>query len=117
VTPVPQGEIGLVFGVDPFQAGLWTMRSGAAFVVGSLLAPQISRRLEPAYVMAGGLTLAAVGFGILSQIGVSSSPWVLALGYAALSLGLAPVFTTAVLAVVLLRRPHGAGSASGSRST
>ena len=58
-----------VLGLSPLHAGLWTMPLGAAFIAGSTLTPVIARRARPAYVIAGGLTLAAVGFGMLTQVG------------------------------------------------
>jgi MFS transporter, DHA2 family, multidrug resistance protein len=44
------------------------MPFAAAFNVGSMPTPVIVRRSRPAFVMAGGLTPAAVGFGALSQV-------------------------------------------------
>src|SRR5262249_31002590 len=59
----------LVLGMGPLEAGLWTAPSAVGFIVGSQLAPLIVRRVRPAYVMAGGLALAAVGFGVLAGVG------------------------------------------------
>ena len=65
----------LVLGMGPFEAGLWTAPSAAGFIVGSQLAPVIVRRVRPAYVMAGGLALAAVGFAVLAQVGGQHTDW------------------------------------------
>ena len=51
----------LVVGLSPLQAGLWSVPSAIGFIVGSNLAPRIVQRVRPAYVMGGGLAIAAVG--------------------------------------------------------
>jgi DHA2 family multidrug resistance protein-like MFS transporter len=107
----------LVLGMGPLQAGLWTAPSGAGFIVGSQLAPLIVRRVRPAYVMAGGFALAAIGFAILRQVGGSSELAVLVTGYVLLSLGLAPVFTLATDLIVGTAPPEQAGAASAIAET
>jgi hypothetical protein len=58
----------LVVGLSPLQAGLWTAPSSGEFIAGSILAPVVARRVRPAFVMAGGLALSAIGFGMLTQV-------------------------------------------------
>src|SRR5215203_4756099 len=62
----------LVLGLSPLVAGLWTVPSSGGLIAGSLLAPMIVRRVRPAFVMAGGLALSAVGFGLLTQVNPAS---------------------------------------------
>jgi DHA2 family multidrug resistance protein-like MFS transporter len=107
----------LVLGMGPLQAGLWTAPSGAGFIVGSQLAPVIVRRVRPAYVMAGGLVLAAVGFAVLTQVGGSRGLAALVTGFVVLSLGLAPVFTLATDLIVGTAPADQAGAASGIAET
>ena len=57
-----------MLGLSPLEAGLWTVPSAGAFIVGSLLTPVIVRRISPASAMTGGLVLAAAGFGLLTQV-------------------------------------------------
>jgi DHA2 family multidrug resistance protein-like MFS transporter len=87
----------LVLGLSPLHAGLWTMPFAAAFIVGSMLTPVIVRRTRPAFVMAGGLMLAAAGFVALTQVDRPSGLTVLVTGFVIYSLGLAPVFTLATM--------------------
>jgi MFS transporter, DHA2 family, multidrug resistance protein len=61
----------LVFGLSPLVAGLWTVPS-SGLIAGSLLAPLVVRWVRPAFVMAGGLVLSAVGFGMLTQVDAGS---------------------------------------------
>ena len=107
----------LVLGLSPLQAGLWTVPSGGGFIVGSLLTPLLVRRARPALVMAGGLALAAVGFGLLTQLDGAADLAVLVTGSVVFSLGLAPVFTLAADLVVGAAPPERAGAASGISET
>jgi MFS transporter, DHA2 family, multidrug resistance protein len=107
----------LVLGMGPLEAGLWTAPSAGGFIVGSQLAPLIVRRVRPAYVMAGGLTLAAVGFAVLAQVSGHHGLAVLVTGYVVISLGLAPVFTLATDLIVGTAPPEQAGAASGIAET
>jgi DHA2 family multidrug resistance protein-like MFS transporter len=110
-------DLQLVVGLSPLQAGLWTVPSGAGFIVGSMLTPVLVRRLRPALVMAGGLVLAAVGFGLLTRVAPASGLAVLVTGSVVFSLGLAPVFTLAADLVVGAAPPERAGAASGLSET
>ena len=85
----------LVAGLSPFRAGLWTLPSFVAFMVGSMLAPAIVRRVPHAYVMAAGLAIAAAGFAVMTQVEVDSGLAVLVTATVIFSLGLAPLFTLA----------------------
>jgi DHA2 family multidrug resistance protein-like MFS transporter len=110
-------DLQLVVGLSPLQAGPWTVPSGAGFIVGSMLTPMLVRRLRPALVMASGLVLAAVGFGLLTQVAPASGLAVLVTGSVVFSLGLAPVFTLAADLVVGAAPPERAGAASGLSET
>jgi DHA2 family multidrug resistance protein-like MFS transporter len=109
----------LVLGLSPLEAGLWSLPSAAGFIVGSNLAPPILRRFRPAYVIGAGLGLAAVGLGVLTQIGGSTSADLAILAGASLlvSLGLAPVFTATTNLIVSSAPPERAGAASGISET
>ena len=101
----------LVLGLSPLQAGLWTVPSMAAFVVGSMLAPMFVRRGRPGYVMAAGLVLAAAGFGRLTQVGASGLA-VLVTGSVIYSLGICPVVILATDLIVGSAPVERAGTAS-----
>jgi DHA2 family multidrug resistance protein-like MFS transporter len=107
----------LVLGLGPLRAGLWTVPSGAGFIVGSMLTPLLVRRARPGLVMASGLGLAAVGFGLLARVVPASGLTVLVVGSVMFSLGLAPVFTLAADLVVGAAPPERAGAASAISET
>jgi DHA2 family multidrug resistance protein-like MFS transporter len=107
----------MVLGLSPLVAGLWTVPSSGGLIAGSMLAPLIVRRVRPAFVMAGGLALAAVGYAMLTQVNAGSGLAVLVIGSVILSLGVAPVGTLATDIVVGAAPPERAGAASGISET
>jgi DHA2 family multidrug resistance protein-like MFS transporter len=107
----------LVFGLSPLVAGLWTVPSSSGLIAGSMLAPLVVRWVRPAFVMAGGLVLSAVGFGMLTQVDAASGLAILVIGSVVLSLGVAPVGTLATDIVVGSAPPERAGAASGISET
>jgi DHA2 family multidrug resistance protein-like MFS transporter len=107
----------LVLGMGPLEAGLWTVPFAGAFIAGSMLTPIIVRRFPPGYVMTGGLALAIVGFGMLTQLDGTSGLALLVAGFVVYSLGLAPVFTLATDLVVGAAPPEQAGAASAISET
>jgi DHA2 family multidrug resistance protein-like MFS transporter len=109
----------LVLGLSPLEAGLWSLPSAGGFIVGSNLAPWILRRVHPPYVIGAGLAMAAVGLGVLTQVGGSPNADLAILAGASLviSLGLAPVFTATTDLIVGSAPPQRAGAASGISET
>jgi DHA2 family multidrug resistance protein-like MFS transporter len=108
----------LVVGLSPLAAGFWLLPGSAGVIAGSMLAPAIVRRVHPAFVMGGGLGLAALGFGILTQI--DSGPGGLATvvcGSALVYLGLGPVFTLGTDLIVGAAPPERAGAAAAISET
>jgi MFS transporter, DHA2 family, multidrug resistance protein len=106
----------LVAGLSPVQAGLWSVPGALASIVGSNAAPILVRRIRPAYVAAGGLALAAVGFALLSQAGVDSLLLVAA-GWVLISLGFGFTFTVSTDLVIGSAPPERAGAASALSET
>jgi MFS transporter, DHA2 family, multidrug resistance protein len=107
----------LVLELSPLMAGVVTLPSFAAFVVGSMLAPVFVKRAPPAYVMAGGLALAAVGLLGLTQLTAESGLGVLIGSSFVYSLGIAPVFTLTNDLILGAAPPEKAGAASGISET
>jgi MFS transporter, DHA2 family, multidrug resistance protein len=107
----------LVLGLSPLQAGLWSLPSSAAFILGSMATPLLVRRAAPAVVMAAGLTLAAVGFGLLTRLGPTAGLPLLVAGSVIFSLALAPVDTLATDLAVGAAPPQRAGAASAITET
>ena len=87
-----------------------------AFVIGSQLAPRVLHDVRPAYVISSGLALAAVGLGVLTQVGVTDGLVPLIGGSVIISLGLAPVFGLTTELIVGSAPPE-QGAASGISET
>ena len=107
----------LVIGLSPLEAGLWSLPSAVAFIIGSQLVPRLLYGVRPAYVIAGGLALASIGLGLLTQVGVTSGLVPLIAGSVVISLGLAPVFGVTTELIVGAAPPEQAGAASGISET
>jgi MFS transporter, DHA2 family, multidrug resistance protein len=107
----------LVVGLSPLEAGLWSLPSAFAFILGSQVAPRALHHVRPAHVIGGGLALAAVGLGVLAQVDVSGSLVPLVIGSVIISLGLAPVFGLTTELIVGSAPPEQAGAASGISET
>jgi MFS transporter, DHA2 family, multidrug resistance protein len=107
----------LVLGMSPLRSGLWTLPWACSFVVGSMLAPMLVRRIRPAFVMAGGLAFAAIGFAMFTRIDASTGFATFALGSTIFSLGMAPVFTLTTDLIVGTAPPERAGAASALSET
>lgn len=107
----------LVLGLSPLQAGLWTLPSTAAGVVGTMLAPLIVRRVRPVYVMASGLLLGAAGLGLLTQVDVVTGLPLVVVGFVVISLGLGPTMTLTTDMIIGSAPPERAGSASAISET
>ncbi len=106
----------LVAGLSPLAAGLWMLPWSASYVVGSFVSPALARRVQPAYIMAGGLVLAAIGFFAVTRVvGLGVAPVIIA--STAYSLGLSPVFTLGIDAIVSAAPPERAGAASALSET
>ncbi|HEU4540184.1 MAG TPA: MFS transporter [Jiangellaceae bacterium] len=107
----------LVLGLSPLQAGVWSMPAGLGFIVGSQLGPRIVQVFRPATVIAGGLALAAVGLGLLTQVSASSGLALVVVSSLIISIGLAPVFGLTTELIVGSAPPERAGAASGISET
>ena len=83
-----------------------------------MLTPAIVRRFRPAYVIAGGMTVAAAGFVLLALVDDAASPLaMLVAGSVVFSLGLTPVVTLTTDIVLSAAPPERAGAASAMSET
>ncbi|MEO4000538.1 MFS transporter [Mesorhizobium sp. CAU 1732] len=107
----------LVIGLSPLEAGLWSAPSAIGFIGGSMLAPALASRIRPAWLMSGGLVIAAVGFATLSVAAGLSSLILIVTACIVLSFGLAPVFTLATDLIIGKAPPERVGTAAGMAET
>ena len=107
----------LVLGLSPLHAGLWTLPSSVGVIAGSMMAPVIGRWVRPAFAVAGGLVMAALGFGILTQVDATAGLLLVVTGSVVFSLGLGPVFILATDLIIGTAPPERAGAASAISET
>ncbi|HET9432064.1 MAG TPA: MFS transporter [Chitinophagaceae bacterium] len=107
----------LIGGLSPINAGLWSLPFFLAFVIGSLIAPVLVRKFQVAHIMATGLFMAALGFGICTQVHNEQGLIYLVAGGFLYSLGIAPVFTLTTDIIVGAAPADKAGSASAISET
>lgn len=107
----------LVLGLSPLVAGLWMLPPLGAGIVSMMLAPVIVRRVRPGWVIGAGLAVAAIGFGVVSQVGGGSGLAVVVSGLILVFAGLMPVSALGVDLVVSAAPPQRAGAASAISET
>jgi MFS transporter, DHA2 family, multidrug resistance protein len=107
----------LVLGLAPLRAGLWSLPSFGAFILGSMIVPMIARRIPSPQLITAGLTIAAVGFGVLTQIDRAAPLTVIVTGSVIYSLGISPVFILATDIIVGSAPIERAGAASAISET
>ncbi|MQA82655.1 MAG: MFS transporter [Streptosporangiales bacterium] len=107
----------LVEGLSPLHAGLWTAPSAVGVIVGSTLAPRIARVVDPPLVIGVGLLLAALGYGVLTQVSGANGLIVLVTGAIVVSLGLGPMMALATDMVIGAAPPEQAGAAAAISTT
>ena len=107
----------LVLGLAPLVAGIWTVPSALAFIVGSLTTPIFARRISPASVLAGGFLIAAFGFALLALAGGGAGLAIIVPATTIVSLGISPVFTLATDLIVGAAPQERAGAASAISET
>ena len=107
----------LVVGLSPLEAGLWSLPSALAFVIGSQVTPRIVHRVRPVHLIGGGLFVAAIGLGLLATIGSANGLAMLVTASVVISIGMAPVFGLTTEMIVGSAPPERAGAASGISET
>lgn len=106
-----------VLGMTPLQAGLWTIPSAVAYALGGLAAPRLGASIGTGRLLAAGLAVSALGFGIVATIGTTSGLLVFVVGSVVYSLGLAPVYQVTTDSSVAAVPAERAGVASATLET
>ncbi|MEU1287185.1 MFS transporter [Kitasatospora sp. NPDC005856] len=107
----------LVYGRDPLHAGLWMLPAIFANTISFGISPKLGQHLRPAYVISGGLVLAAAGMLVITMAEPGSSPGVLITGFAIVFLGSGPMVTLGMGLVMGSAPQEKAGSAAALNET
>jgi MFS transporter, DHA2 family, multidrug resistance protein len=103
--------------MSPLAAGLWMLPHTAAQMIGVVLATMLVRTIRPAYVIAGGLVIAVVGFLIVSQVSATGGITLAVVGLSIAFFGGAPIAGLGVDLIVSSAPSEKAGSASSISET
>lgn len=111
----------LVGGHPPLASGLLLLPAAGALILTSLGAPLLARRVRPMPIVAGSLTVAAVGFVVLAQVswvdGAEAQTVVVLIGFGLAYAGIGPVTALGTDVVVGSAPAERAGSASALSET
>ncbi|WP_129664676.1 MFS transporter [Phytoactinopolyspora endophytica] len=107
----------LVAGLSPLEAGLWILPAALLLVVASTVSPMLARRFRPASIIAAGLLLSAIGYGVLTQVGSPSGLTLLIVGFYILYPGIAPTMALTTNLVIGSAPAEKAGAASAVNTT
>ncbi|MCT8997210.1 MFS transporter [Chelativorans intermedius] len=107
----------LVLDLTPLEAGVWSLPSSLAFILGSMMTSRLTALARPVFVMASGLLVAAAGFAAVAMAADARNLVALIAAFTLFSLGLAPVFTLTTDLIVGAAPPERAGAASAISET
>jgi DHA2 family multidrug resistance protein-like MFS transporter len=108
----------LVLGMSPLESGLWSLPGLAAMmVVSSAIVPRLAVRIRPGYLVAGGMTICAAGFALLTQLSADDGLALLVLASTITSIGIAPGSTLGTNLIVGSAPAESQGAASGVAQT
>ena len=108
-------QLGL--GLSPLEAGLLGLPGIVAMMVTATALPQFAAGVRPAYQVATGMIVTAIGFAVLTQLGAESGAGVIVIGTTIMSIGIAPVTTVGMGLIVGAAPPERSGSASAVAET
>ena len=107
----------LVRGLSPLEAGFATLPWALAFIVGSLAAPRLARKMSRLTLLVVSLLVSALGFALLLGTPGPYGLAVMIVGAVVMSLGMAPVIAVGNEMMITAAPPERAGAASALAET
>ena len=101
-----------VLGMSPFTAALWSMVPMTGTGVAVPLSQVLVQRVDRGYVAAGGLLIAAAGYGILSQVHQHTPLWFVLVGASVYAGGVVGAMTVGNELIMGAVPPERAGAAA-----
>ncbi|WP_240776947.1 MFS transporter [Nonomuraea basaltis] len=80
-----------VAGLTPLAAGLLLLVPNVLMIIGNLTTPPVANHIRPAYLIAGGLIVAGVGYIIFTLADSTSGPMTIFIAMCVVMLGTAPL--------------------------
>lgn len=99
-----------VTGLTPLAAGLLLLVPNALMIIASLTTPQVANRIRPAYLIAGGVFVAGIGYTIFTLAGSTTDPKTIFIAMCVVMLGTAPIAALANHLAMGAVPPEKAGS-------
>lgn len=107
----------LVLGLNPLQASVWLIPQAFFAATAAFLAATLVKRILPAYVIAAGLVIASLGFGLTLLLSPESSPALIAAALALVSLGAGMGLSLSNDIILSSVAPERAGQAAATSET
>lgn len=104
-------------GYSTLRAGLWMVPPAFAMLLTIGLGPALARTVRPAYITATGLTVAALGYALITQVDTTTGLPPLIIGFAIAMAGIGPGMSLGYDLVLGAAPPEMAGSASATAET
>jgi MFS transporter, DHA2 family, multidrug resistance protein len=101
-----------VLGMSPFTAALWSLVPMAGTGVAVPLSQILVQKVDRAYIAAGGLIVAAAGYGMLTQVRVHSALWFVLIGASVYAGGVVGAMTIGNELIMGAVPPERAGAAA-----
>lgn len=80
-----------VTGLTPLRAGLLLLVPNVLMIIGNLSTPRLTRYVGPGYLIAGGLSVAGVGYGMFTLAGPTADPTTIFVAMCVVMLGTGPL--------------------------
>lgn len=80
-----------VTGLTPLEAGLLLLVPNVLMIIGNLATPPLANRVRPAYLIAGGLSVAGAGYLMFALADSTSGPEMIFIAMCVVMLGTAPL--------------------------
>jgi MFS transporter, DHA2 family, multidrug resistance protein len=107
----------LVQGLSPLDSGLWLLPQNLAMIAGSLGAPILARRIQPAYVIALGLAICGLGMTLHTVVDPLTGLPLLVTGLILASGGISLPMAVTMNLIMGATPPEKAGSAASITET
>ncbi len=110
-------QLQLVEGYSALAAALWLLIPSVLVIFGIQVAMQLTKKIKPSVVLAGGTLVGAAGMVVLTQVDAVGGMAVLMIGVSIVFAGVAPVNMLSNQLVMLSAPPEKAGSAGSLGTT
>jgi DHA2 family multidrug resistance protein-like MFS transporter len=105
-------DVQSVEGLSPLDSGLFLAPATLVLITAIMVGTGLANRIRPAYLFTVGLLIAAIGYGIISQVDGPGQLGLLWIGYAVMALGVGLPSGLGTGLIIGAAPPEKAGSAS-----